>query len=214
MSNNAVTPDNISNVLNYLLDRAGISEATLAREVDLPRNTINRLTAGKTPDPRISTLQAVAAYFHVTIDQLSGKSPIIENVASTSDEVRHIPIIALEKASQWEKLLTEIRPDNHHKWIIFDLSNGEAKFAVNVKGDAMWPQFQEGNIIIVDPHKMVENRDFALFSIFKTGETVLRQLFVDNGVKILKAVNPIFPSMSLTDEDCIIGVVVETRVRY
>jgi SOS-response transcriptional repressor LexA len=214
MSNKAINPDKISNVLNYLIDRAGISEATLAREVDLPRNTINRLTAGKTPDPRISTLQAVAAYFRVTLDQLSGKSPIMGNIVNTFEEVKHLPVLTLAEASQWKKILTKIRPDIHHNWIIFDSSNGEGKFAVTVKGDAMWPQFQEGNIIIVDPHKMAENRNFVLSSIFKTGEIVLRQLFVDNGIKILKATNPIFPSITLTDKDNIIGVAIETRVNY
>lgn len=214
MSSKTVTPDNLSEVLNYLLNKEGICEAALAREIELPRNTINRLTTGKCIDPRISTLQAVANYFQVSLDQLSGKAPIT-NQASSTTEIKQLPIIDIEKTPQWQQLLADVQILQSKRCVVADSDNSQAEFAVMVKGDAMWPQFQEGNIIIINPHKQAENRDFVLTSIHKTGEIILRQLFIDNALYVLKAINPIFPSViSLTGKDKIIGVAVETRIRY
>ena len=76
MSKKIETSESVSNTLNFLLKREGMSEAALAKEVDIPRNTINRLAGGRTPDPRISTLETIANYFNVSLDQLIGKEPI------------------------------------------------------------------------------------------------------------------------------------------
>lgn len=214
MPSKTISPDNISDVLNFLLKKTGICEAALAREIDLPRNTINRLTAGKTSDPRISTLQAIADYFHITVDQLSGKVPITANVQRI-EGIKRLPIIALEKAAQWQQFLIDMQADNEQRCIVSDPTDCQAEFAVKVKGDAMWPQFQEGNIIVINPHKSPENRDFVLTALYKPDEIIFRQLFVDNAVRVLKAINPIFPAIiTLTPKDKIIGVAVETRISY
>lgn len=65
---------NIKYVLSGLLSDSGISESELGRKINIPRATINRLIAGHTPDPRASTLNAIAAYFNISIEQLLGKS--------------------------------------------------------------------------------------------------------------------------------------------
>src|SRR3989338_6658135 len=168
----------VGNVLNQLLSNAGISEAKLGRIIGVPRATINRIASGRTPDPRASTLHAIAKYFNVTVDQLLGNQPIFQHTESS---------------------------------ILTDPNIEVGQFALRVKGDSMWPQFQENTILIVDPTREQKNRDFVVVHIKKSNEILFRQLIIDGKYKFIKAINDIFPTIQLQDADKIIGVVIQTR---
>ena len=123
----------ISAILSHLIKKSGISEAALGREIDVPRATINRLVSGKTPDPRASTLKAIATYFNVTVDQLLGKQPLFTHTspATRSDPYPSIPLIDWNHAKNWKSALKRIKPDNHFDWILTDPNIDTGKFALS-----------------------------------------------------------------------------------
>ncbi len=91
----------ISDVLTTLLKKALLTESELARKINVPRATINRLVSGRTPDPRASTLNSIAEYFNVSVDQLIGKKPLLLDQSDSLAEIQntHIPIIKLEDSA-------------------------------------------------------------------------------------------------------------------
>src|SRR3990167_2192945 len=145
----------ISSILNYLIKRLRISEAGLARKINVPRATINRLVSGRTPDPRASTLNAIAAYFNVTVDQLLGTQPLFldENKSIVASSHTLIPIIEWKEAKNWEKIITQLKPDGHFDWIMIDPSIDHGKFAIRINSESMWPQFQTNTVLIIAPEK-------------------------------------------------------------
>lgn len=203
----------IGSILNRLLSKAGISEAELGRIIKVPRATINRIASGRTPDPRASTIGAIAAYFHVTVDQLLGKQPLFHHAKSvvSTGSYNSIPIIEWNNLNKWERMLQNIKPDNHFDWILTDPNIATGKFALRVKGDAMWPQFQENTILIIDPTHEEKNRDFVIIYLKKNNEILFRQLVIEGKYKFVKAINDIFPAIQLQESDKIIGVVIQTR---
>ena len=203
----------IGNILNRLLEKSAISESELGRIIGVPRATINRIASGRTPDPRASTLRAIAEYFNVTVDQLLGKQPLFQHTDSTALTSTYIsiPVIEWECANNWENALHSIRPDNHFDWILTDPNIEIGKFALRIKGDSMWPQFQENTVLIIDPTREQKNRDFVIVYIKKSDEILFRQLLVEGKNKFLKAINDIFPTIQLQDSDKVIGIVIQTR---
>lgn len=203
----------IGNILNHLLSKAGISEAELGRVIGIPRATINRIASGRTPDPRASTLGAIAEYFNVTVDQLLGKQPLFSHAESSALTGTYIsiPIIEWDNSSNWEHMIHNVKPDNHFDWILTDPNIEVGKFALRMKGDSMWPQFQENTILIVDPTREQKNRDFVIAYIKKSDEVLFRQLVIEGKYKFIKAVNDIFPTIELQGNDKIIGIVIQTR---
>src|SRR3990167_7580870 len=182
----------IANILDRLLSQAGISEAELGRVINVPRATINRIASGKTPDPRASTLQAIAKYFNVTVDQLLGKQPLFSNNMqpfALSATYTSIPVIEWEEAPNWETVLQTIKPDNHFDWILADPNIESGKFALRIQGDSMWPQFQENTVLIIDQMRELKNRDFVIVYVKKNDEVLFRQLIVEGKSKFLKAIN-------------------------
>lgn len=206
----------ISDTLKFLLDTFQISEAELGRKINIPRATINRLASGKTPDPRASTLKAIANFFNVSVDQLLGKAPILTlNDSPTSNKAKHsIPIIGWNVVHNWKHTVENIKPNNHFSWVISDPKINGGDFALEVQGDAMWPQFETDTILIVCTSKPCKNRDYVIAYIKDKNEALFRQILVEGGIKLLRATNDIFPTIQLKNADEIIGVVVQSRNSY
>jgi len=53
--------------------RYGMSQAELARRIKISGNSLNKIEAGETPDPRASRIKAIADVLGVTTDYLLGR---------------------------------------------------------------------------------------------------------------------------------------------
>lgn len=157
----------------------------------------------------------IAEYFDVTIDQLLGKQMASPTVSSPSQSTLHtsIPIISTSKVQHWRESTLDSAKDPSIDWLLTEIEM-EEMLAVRVEGDAMWPQFQEGSLLIIDPEKSPSNRDFVLVHLKETDDVVFRQLSSDGNIKILKPINEIFPTIQLEESDKFLGVVVQTRSNY
>lgn len=206
----------ISGVLNKLLEQSRLSESALGRAINIPRATINRLAMGRTPNPRATTLQAIADYFDITVEQLLGQYPLDETGSSKAKTSRQplIPVLNWDDAIRWKEIKLQISPVNYERWVIADNIINENMFALEVTGEAMWPQFQENSILFIDPEKVPKNRDFVIYYLNSHQQTFFRQLFVDHEYKFLKPINNIFPTFQIIEGDILMGVVVQARNNY
>jgi len=70
-----------------------------------------------------------------------------------------------------------------------ELSNCSASepFALRVIGDDMAPEFVDGNIIIIDPGGKLSSGCFVVAR--HDGEMIFRQLFIEQGVYLLRALD-------------------------
>jgi len=57
----------------------GMSQAELARRIRVSSNTLNKIEAGSTPDPRASRIKAIADVLRVSTDYLLGRQTKSEN---------------------------------------------------------------------------------------------------------------------------------------
>lgn len=206
----------ISSVLNNLLIKHGITEAELSRRIDVPRATINRLVSGRTPDPRASTLETIADYFKISVDQLLGKQPIFyspsENISAPVGT--KLPIIDWSNIRNWKETIKELKTQHNNDWILVDSSIEKGLFAFKITGESMWPNLQDNSIVIIDPERKAKNKDFVVAHIKAMDDVVVRQLIIEGKYNFLKASNPIFPIIQIEDSDDIIGVIVQTRNNY
>ena len=204
----------VSKVFNYLIEKSEASQVDIAKKTDIPRSTITRLLAGKTPDPRASTLFAIAQYFGISIDQLLGNQPIFTDNTNAVTGQHFLPIIDLSNAQQWEHYAQQpVTPENQ-QWIMADPSINNGKFAVRVTGDAMWPQFQEKALLIIDPGRKPKNRDFVIAYSQRDNDIKFRQLILDGKQGKLCPLNQLFEPVPLDDLNNVIGVVIQERFSY
>jgi transcriptional regulator with XRE-family HTH domain len=67
------------NLLKLMRENGISSERSLALTCDMDQSTLNRFLTGKTDNLRLEHLLALAHYFDITVSQLIGETPIIQD---------------------------------------------------------------------------------------------------------------------------------------
>lgn len=91
--------------------------------------------------------------------------------------------------------------------------SGSESFALRVLGQDMAPEFQDGEIIIVEPGGALRDGSFVLAQ--PDGEWLFRQLCRQEGGWVLRALNPACshrPRIALPDLSAVRGVVIQKAV--
>lgn len=197
----------LHNTLATLLKEHNMSESQLGKALRIPRATINRIASGKTPDPRVSTLNSIAKYFNITVNQLLGERDLSYSY-DTQEKQQSIPLIEMED-------LLHMDTSQIFKLCEHDLVTGtdipKSCFAVKLTGEAMFPQFQDGSILIVNPTLEPKNRSMVIAKKQAEKVVLFRQLIIDGHQKYLSPVNTVFEAIPIEKEDSIIGVVIQAR---
>lgn len=206
----------IKNSLEILTEMHGISESELCRVTNVSQATLWRLLNGDT-DPRASTLNAIATYFNISVDQLLGNQPITKatsNAATTQNNAAYLPIFSLEKPNELLKMIGKVVPGNWNKWLDVESSIKNSCFVVEITGDSMWPDFTEGTLIIVDPTITPKHRSYVLCQLHKTNEIIFRQYIEERTEKLLKPINYAYKTIPLQKTDAVIGVIIQSRNKF
>ncbi len=85
--------------------------------------------------------------------------------------------------------------------------SGAEVFALRVLGQSMAPEFEEGEIIVVEPDGALRDGSFVLALL--DGEWIFRQLRREDAAWQLCALNPAFPPRPLPDLGAVRGVVIQ-----
>ncbi len=80
-------------------------------------------------------------------------------------------------------------------------------FALRVLGDSMEPEFRDGNIIIIDSAAAVESGCYVLAMVDE--EYIFRQLIIENGRYVLRALNEGYEEIEVPGLKAIRGVIVQ-----
>lgn len=90
--------------------------------------------------------------------------------------------------------------------LVPDCAGGES-FALMVMGQSMTPEFQEGEIIIIEPEGLAKDGSYVL--AWHQDEWTFRQLLQLDGAWVLHALNPAFPDEALRSLADVRGVIIQ-----
>jgi DNA polymerase V len=80
-------------------------------------------------------------------------------------------------------------------------------FVLRVLGDAMLPEFADGDIIVVEPEGLAREGSFVVAR--SEGEWTFRQLVRDGGQWFLAALDPAYGRTAIADLSAVRGVVIQ-----
>ncbi|HQS99189.1 MAG: phage repressor protein [Hydrogenophilales bacterium 16-64-46] len=83
---------------------------------------------------------------------------------------------------------------------------GSEPYALMVLGDSMLPEFEEGEIIVVEPSGLVKDGSYVV--AYVNNEYIFRQVVKHEEGWMLKPLNPIYPNIPIADIDAAKGVVI------
>lgn len=84
---------------------------------------------------------------------------------------------------------------------------GAEVFALQVLGQSMAPEFEDGEVIVVEPGGALRDGSFVLAQL--DGQWLFRQLRRDGAQWSLQALNPAFAPQALPDLAAVRGVVIQ-----
>ena len=85
--------------------------------------------------------------------------------------------------------------------------SGSEAFALMVMGQSMVPEFNEGEIIIIEPGGLVRDGSYVL--AWHNDEWTFRQIHQRESGWVLHALNPAFPDAPLPDLSAVRGVIIQ-----
>lgn len=196
------------NRLKELRKAKGLTQVELAKQIGIGQSGYSDWERGVTKIDSESATK-LAALFSVSVGYLLGKDddaqanfrriPVLGSVPAG------IPIDAVEDIVDWEDLSESM------------FSGDKEYFALEVKGDSMWPDYLPGDIVIVRKDPCCESGDICV--VYVNGyEATLKQVKLgEDGSMTLVPKNQSYPPRTYTPEEvftlpvAICGVVVELR---
>jgi len=194
--------------IEYLCNARGVSVTVACKDSGAGKDFISNIKKGSKPSAE--KVQMLAAYLGVSTSDLLG-----EDVdAPPRDTVRisvlgvvpaGIPIEAIEEVVGWEEI--------PRAWCAGD----KQYFALRVCGDSMWPDFLDGDNVIVRKETTCQSGDVCVVYTDERHATLKQVKLNDDGSITLHPKNPSYPPRTFSASDvssipvAIAGVVVELR---
>lgn len=193
--------------LKELRKSAGISQRELAKNLFISQQSVGKWESGLTkPSPEMYV--KLASYFNVSVDFLMGndkKTDAALRIPVLGSVPAGIPIEAIEDVIGFEDV-----PSN---WG----NGGREYFALQVNGDSMYPEYLDGDIVIVRKQSVADTGDDVVIYVNGYDATLKRLRLNPDGSLSIIPINPQYAPRTFTPEEIqempvsIAGVVVELR---
>jgi SOS-response transcriptional repressor LexA len=160
--------------------------------------------------PRAKTLKKLAKAFGVTEGELLSPIP-----SSEAFPIQRVPVISWIHANKFQGI-SDVFPVGISDEHILTTTKGKNVFALRVFNDCMAPEFNEGDIIVVNPSTDVEHGNYVIVADRDEDTATFKQFKQYGNKKILHPLNPKYQDIELDHKKryVIVGKVVEKIKRY
>lgn len=201
--------------LKALRKEKKLTQQQIADFIGVSKTSVIYWEKGETV-PKHESLMSLAKVLNTSADWLlSGKSqPSITNVAKV--HARMAPVLSWVQAGNWTNI-EAVNLDAIDEWLPLPEDECSNCFFLKVQGLSNFPDFLEGDYIVVDPDVYFGDMQSGDMIVVRRGDdATFKKLVIEtDGTKYLQALNPEFkPNILAIDEQCMfIGQVVDC-VRY
>lgn len=211
----AVSPEEVFLInLKHLMQAEQLTEAELARRTKIPQPTMHKLLRGTTEDPRVSTVQAIAHYFGISMDELYSPAPNFILKESEHFQVQSIPNISWTDCIKGKHYVDSLSPSNWNQWMVVE-HIGKHLYCLTSK-PAMEPKLNKGTLLIIDPMVIPKDGDTVVVHYPNTSEATLREIIIDGPNRCLTSIQdmPNKSQETLTPDIILLGNIIESRFGF
>ncbi len=203
----------LKETIKELMKASQISKiAELARQVDVPQQTLHRIASGATTNPQVATLQAIADYFEVTVSQLIGEEPLLLDDKNNQLTINKIPRLRWEDAPYWERLTNAYVPENWQYWAVTKTPLNKGSYTLSIESHTLPMPFTHESVLIIDPTKNAKDGDFVICHRKSDHTISIKKIETDGGDTYLFPIKNISQPVRLDENYQLCGVVVKIDV--
>lgn len=180
--------------LNMTLEEVG-------ERVGVAKSTIQRYEAGKITSPKQAVLESIARALSMDVGELVGRRSMPSNAVlmrNTDDAKRSIPILGRVAAGEGAfadcNILGYVMEDADR------LVDGEDYAYLRVEGDSMYPEFKDGDMVLVKCCSSIDSGSYGVVMIDNDVGVIKRVEYTNESIT-LHSVNPMYPPRVFEGED-------------
>lgn len=186
--------------LRELRNSRGLSQQLFADKIGLSKSSINMYERGER-EPGIDTLEAIADFFNVDLDYLTGKSDIITRNTLSVPNIfpisrQRIPLLGSIACGE------PIYAAEDRESYIECGTNIKADFCLRAEGDSMTgARIQDGDIVFIRSQPIVDNGEIA--AVLIDDSATLKRVYYDRKAQklVLNAENPKYAPLVYIGEE-------------
>lgn len=190
--------------------RGNISQIALGEAAGLGKNAVGQYERGEN-SPTLESLERLAKALRIAVPELlagpdamppigeeSSAYHVIERDTDHPREPHYVPVPLYESipAGGWSPDAPERTGDFH---VLHHLVR-DTEVVVRVRGDSMYPDFRDGDLVLVDISRTKPRSGEPIIAIFR-GETTFKRFRVVHRQPVLVPDNPSFPPLEVSDLD-------------
>jgi len=206
---------NLSERLSAALEELKISQAELARKIQVKPQVINYLCKNKTKASSLT--YEIADALGINGEWLATGEGYMKNDDDPQFKLfniqNRIPIISAESIKKSSSPPFQLPDQNNPmEWVLSSSTCGKNGFAFRLTDKSMYPRFDEKTIVIINPDKKPESNDFVLAYIKPIDDVLLRKIELSEDKPLLKPFNTsMYKDINIDTNTKIIGTLVEAR---
>ena len=192
------------------------TQTALARRSGVAQSTIGRILRGEV-NPQSENLERLAKSFGMSYSTLAAIAEGDEPGSGSAENFqpgktpRLVPLLSLAQAAQSAESVYPNYARDATDWIECPKKrHGSRTLALKVSGESMEPDYQNGDIIYVDPDVAAVHGKDVVVRLLDRNEVTFKRLVVESELRYLKPLNPNWPDkfIHIPADARIVGVVV------
>lgn len=202
--------------IKFLRKKKHLGQKKLANDLKVGQATISQWEHNR-QEPNPTQRKKLCKYFNITEADLFDKFEI-KNLNSEVIPVARIPIISWSHANAFNQDKDFFNSNGSiEEWIHTPYQGSKWVFALRIRDSAMEPEFNLGDILVVDPESHPRHNDYVLVRSSGSPSATFRQLKKIHNITLLHALNPKYPDYEIKGFDKhfqIIGKIVVKNKMY
>jgi len=208
----------MSDRIKQRMNALGIKAVDIVNRTGLTKGTVSQWVNGQTK-PRGANLAKLTGVLRCTPEWLmfgsrENKESTVEESAGAYQVTKLIPLISWVSAGDFCEASDPLHPGDAEDWLPCPSNIGPHAYALRVVGDSMtspYPgqrSYPEGTIIFIDPDRPAVNGSRVIVKLVGSQEVTFKALAEDSGQRFLRPINPQYPTIPITEDAHVCGVVV------
>lgn len=171
-------------------------------EINVARETISRWESDVRV-PKQEILCKLAEIYNVPVEYLCDDTPkiIAKDISSSTPQFREdttlLPVLGTVAAGNGAYADNTIEG---YEVVPSSWLHDHNEILLRVKGDSMYPKFEDNDLILVHPQENLENGEYGVVLIDDDNGVVKRVMYKENAIELI-SVNPMYPPRIFKRED-------------
>lgn len=184
----------ISDRILALIKRQGITYSELAKLTNIPKSALQRYATGKTEKIPIDRIEAIAKAVGVSSQYIMGweeNDALPANIIPVND-MTFVKIPVVGKAAAGTQCFADMNITDYDYVPSGDIVSSEDYVFLRVRGDSMYPDIKENDLVLVKCQNTVDSGKIAVVIIDNEDGVVKRVVHGKNFIE-LQSINPMYP---------------------